>query len=154
MHKVKSFDIKDKNLLRLCSNKKITAFACMVNKPLEENCVNITLEDETEIYIYSFMRVVGKNDLIFSITDFWVNDAIDVKEVGKSLIGLQIERVKYNKFGDITLFLSENKKIEIFIDQIIDQIENEPDYLRVYTDREYYVLCRVKDKLTIINGTW
>ncbi len=96
------------------------------------------------------MRVMDNNLHIFSITDFWLDE--DVTSIGKfieeKLVGLRIESIKFNYIGDCVLYLSNRKKIQIFIDGTV----GEPDYMRLDTKTEYFSLCKIDKELSIIVG--
>lgn len=150
MHKVEKFKKNNVDIDRFFVGKQIVEFKWQRNDPLYDDCIKMVLHDGTEISIFSFMRVMDNNLHIFSITDFWLDE--DVASIGKfieeKLVGLRIESIKFNNIGDCVLYLSNRKKIQVFIDGTV----GEPDYLIIDTENEYFRLSRIDNELSIVVG--
>ena len=150
MHVVKKFYVNYKDISKFCWNKNIVAFYCEYNRPVEPDCAVIVLEDGTEIRIYSFFRVLDENEIVFSISDYWVDNNISdsILFVQEQLKGAKIIKIKFNRIGDCVFLLDNGKKIQIFIDATKD----DPDYMIINKDKEYYWLSRVENELVTMVG--
>ena len=144
MHKVKKFSANDRSVSHFCLGKKIKSFkyGFKEKKPLEVS-VKITLEDGTEILTYTLMRIIKNNGFVFSNGDYYLDNRklTTIKNVEKQLRGSRIERVKFNKTGDCTLFLDSGEEIQI----IVDLSKAETVYFRIDKAMEYYILCRIEN---------
>ena len=74
MHIIKKFSVKNKSFSQYILGKRIVDFHFEVNSPIEKDCIKIVLENKTEIIIYSFMRILANQRLLFSITDCWLGN--------------------------------------------------------------------------------
>ena len=150
MHVVNEFNKNNEYISQFCLGKKIISFQCDCNRPIEKDCVTIILMDNTEIRIYSFMRIIQNNKSVFSITDYWLNNDIlhIIKDIEKILSGSRITETTFNDVGDCVLCLENGVQVQIFIDVTM----GETDYLRIDNNKKYYVLCRIDNKLTEIVG--
>lgn len=150
MHIIKKFSVKNKSFAQYILGKKIVDFQFEVNSPIEKDCIKIVLENQAEILIYSFMRILTNQKLLFSITDCWLDnkDFDNICGLRKLLIGFQVQSIKFNKIGDFTLSIENGTKIQSFI----DTTQGETDYIRIEKEQEYYILCRLNNELVAIIG--
>ncbi len=150
MHKVKNFTVKNKPFSKHIVKKKIEGFYFDINSPIEKDCVRIVFENKAEIFIYSFVRIIAKQKLLFSIADCWLNnkDFENISKLKKQLIGSQVQSIKFNRMGDCTLLMDNGTKIE----SVIDTTLGETDYIRIEKGQEYYILCRLNNELITIIG--
>ena len=150
MHIIKKFSVKNKPFSQYILGKKIVDLHFEVNSPIEKDCMKIVLENQTEILIYSFMRILANQRLLFSIADCWLEnkDFDNICELKKQLIGFQVQSIKFNKIGDFTLLIENGTKIQ----SVIDTTLGETDYIRIEKEQEYYILCRLNNELITIIG--
>lgn len=102
-----------KDFISALHNKKIKSFC--YEFPFWGNWVEIIFEDETVLQVETFIRITKKDKVIFSVLDFWEDEtkgshAIDIED---NVIGLTVDKIVMNRYGDSVLFLSDGKKIEI-----------------------------------------
>lgn len=150
MHIIKKFTVKNKPFSQYIVGKKIEDFGFEVNSPIEKDCVRIVFENKAEIFIYSFMRIITKQKLLFSITDCWLEnkELENISKLKKQLIGSQVQSIKFNRMGDCVILMDNGTKIETVIDTTL----GETDYIRIEKELEYYILCRLNNELTTIIG--
>lgn len=150
MHIIKKFSVKNKSFSQHILGKKIVDFYFEINSPIEKDCIKIVFENKAEILIYSFMRILANQELLFSITDCWLNnkDVDKISKLKKQLIGTQVESIRFNKIGDCTLLMDNGTIIQ----SVIDTTLGETDYLRIEHRQEYYILCRLNNELITIVG--
>ena len=150
MHIIKKFSVKNKSFFQYILGEKIVDFHFEVNSPIEKDCIKIVFENKAEIFIYSFMRIIAKQKLLFSITDCWLNnkDFGNISKFKNQLIGAQVQSIKFNRMGDCTLLIDNGTKIE----SVIDTTLGETDYIRIEKEQEYYILCRLNNELITILG--
>lgn len=164
MHKVEKFSCKDDLLSRLLSGRQIACVNYMQNHPIEENCVSLEFSDESELLIYTILRVIENDRIVLCSSDYYLhkdytadenpaaleNTLMDISltDVNRKIRGSIIKNISLNEQGDLVLFLNNSMQIQIFIDSMEDGI----DYYCFYTDKTYYALRLVNCRLIRVYG--
>ncbi len=150
MHNVRKYNCRHNNLLKYLKNKNIISIHAQHCEHFERECVNILFNDEIELDIYCFFRIIEKGQIVLGVSDFYYNQNSKLNTINflEKLKGLRVERVEQKQTGDFNLFLENDICIEI----LIDVTKTEADFYSMAYKNQYYEVCNFENKLTTISG--
>lgn len=133
-----------------------------VNTPLEDNCISINFTNGGLLNIYALSRIIIDKTIVLCSADYYfdndfceksnshkVNETlmdISLQKTNEALKNGVITEVKANNYGDLTIVIGQDIRVEIYF----DTPEIEKDYYTYYTEDESFSLCKIEDRMVII----
>lgn len=163
MREVKKFNQAEiSKLQKLIIGLIIDSIEYSVNTPLEDNCLSINFTNGGLLNIYALSRIIIGKTIFLCSADYYFDKNfceksnpqqaketlmdIALQKTNEALKNGVITEVKANNYGDLTIVIGSDIRIEIFF----DTPEIEKDYFTFYTEYEYFSLCKIEDRMVII----
>ena len=152
MRNGKKFSPRNRTLINKLVGCKIKSVSYEINVPIESNSINIVFENDIEMNIYAFMRIIKDKKVILSSCDYYLCEEHEeyFASLRNALLGLEVQKIKFNVVGDVIFYLSNNVSFQIFINTSID--DDDFFYLFDNQSENYYELCRYEKKVFIFTG--
>lgn len=154
------------NLQKMIEGLIIENIQYSVNIPIEDNCVQINFTDGSYLNIYAMMRIINDNSIILCSSDYYFNkffqECSDINKIDESLIFDSLKKtnelvkkhfitqIEANDYGDLTIYVDSNLRIEIYF----DTPENDKDYYTYYSDNNYFSLSKIANQTMIIEDLY